>query len=93
MVRSKIDTLTPDPSFGHNLCCKYSNGPCESILDIQVLRVFQWYKELVQWSIQWVLTLQIILELQRVKEHAPIFFFFHCFIMGPLRSLGVHHVR
>jgi hypothetical protein len=38
--------LTFDLSFGHNLCFKYSNGSCESILDIYVLRYFQWYKKL-----------------------------------------------
>ncbi len=33
-------------SFGHNLCFKYPNGSCEHILDICILRDFQWYKEL-----------------------------------------------
>jgi len=28
------------------LCFKYSNGSCKSILNIYVLRYFQWYKEL-----------------------------------------------
>jgi hypothetical protein len=31
---SQIDSLTPDPSFGHNLCYKYSNASCKLILDI-----------------------------------------------------------
>jgi hypothetical protein len=44
--KSKIDNLTFDLFFGHNLCFKYSNGSCEFILDIYVLRYFQWYKEL-----------------------------------------------
>ncbi len=35
-----------DLSFGYNLCCEYSNGWCELILYIYILRVFQWYKEL-----------------------------------------------
>ncbi len=39
-----MDTLTLDLSFGHNLCCQYSNGSCEPILDY-VLKDFQWYKE------------------------------------------------
>ncbi len=43
MVRSQIDTLTINPSFGHNLCCKYSNGLWEFILDIYISRAFQWY--------------------------------------------------
>jgi hypothetical protein len=34
MVRSQIVNLTPNPSFGHNLCFNYSNGACEPILDI-----------------------------------------------------------
>jgi len=42
VVKSQIDILTFGFSFGHNLCCKYSNGSCEPILDIQILRVFQW---------------------------------------------------
>jgi hypothetical protein len=31
---------------GHNLCCKYSNGSCEPILNIYISRTFQWYKEM-----------------------------------------------
>jgi hypothetical protein len=46
MIKNQIDILTPGFSFGHNLCCKYSNGSCEPILDIYVSRNFQWYKEL-----------------------------------------------
>jgi hypothetical protein len=34
VVRSQIGNLIPNPSFGHNLCFKYSNGPCKFILDI-----------------------------------------------------------
>ncbi len=45
MVKSQIDTLILDPSFDHNLCFKYSNGTCETILDIFVPRFFQLYKE------------------------------------------------
>jgi hypothetical protein len=33
------------PSFGYNLCFKYLNEQCEPILDIYILRVFQYYKE------------------------------------------------
>jgi len=39
-------SLTPDPSFGHNLCFGCPNEQCEPILDIYVPRAFQWYKEL-----------------------------------------------
>jgi hypothetical protein len=45
MVKSQIGSLTPDPSFGHNLCFKCSNEECKPILDIYVSRAFQWYKE------------------------------------------------
>ncbi len=46
VVRSQIDNLTLDLSFGHNLCLKCPNVSCEPILDIYVPRNFQWYKEL-----------------------------------------------
>jgi hypothetical protein len=45
MVESQIGTLTLGASFGHNLYFKYSNGTCEPILGIYVLRTFQWFKE------------------------------------------------
>jgi hypothetical protein len=47
MVRSQIVNSTPDPSFGHNLCCICSNGSCEPILNIYVSISFQKYKELL----------------------------------------------
>jgi hypothetical protein len=34
VVRSQIVNLTPDPSFGHNLCFECPNGSCEPILQI-----------------------------------------------------------
>jgi hypothetical protein len=34
VVGRQIASLTPGLSFGHNLCCKCPNGPCEPILDI-----------------------------------------------------------
>jgi hypothetical protein len=46
MVRSQIDTLTPDLCFDHNLFCKYSSGSYEPMLDIFVSRTFQMYKKL-----------------------------------------------
>jgi len=46
MGKSQINTLILDPSFGHNLCFKYSNESCEPILDIHVSRSFQWYKKI-----------------------------------------------
>jgi hypothetical protein len=46
MVGSQIGNLTPDPSFGQNLCIKCPNGSCKPILDIYSPRAFQWYNEL-----------------------------------------------
>ncbi len=46
VVGSQIANLTPDLSFGHNLCFRYPNGSCEPILNIYVSIAFQWYKEL-----------------------------------------------
>jgi len=34
MVESQIVNLTPDPSFGHNLCFKYPIGSYKPIFDI-----------------------------------------------------------
>ncbi len=45
VVGSQIASLTPSPSFDHNLCCICPNGSCEAILDIYTSRPFQWYKE------------------------------------------------
>jgi hypothetical protein len=45
VVGSQTGSLTPGPSFGHNLCCKCPNGSCEAIFDIYISRPFQWYKE------------------------------------------------
>jgi hypothetical protein len=44
-VESQTGNLTPGPSFGHNLCFRCPNEQYELILDIYVLRAFQWYKE------------------------------------------------
>jgi hypothetical protein len=38
VVENQIVNLTFGPSFGHNLCFNYSNGPCEPILNIYVPR-------------------------------------------------------
>jgi hypothetical protein len=46
MVGSQITNLTPDRSFGHNLCFKCPNEQCEPILDIYTSIYFQWYKYL-----------------------------------------------
>jgi hypothetical protein len=41
MVGSQTASLTPGPSFAHNLGCKCPNGSCEAILDIYTSRPFQ----------------------------------------------------
>jgi len=48
VVGSQIANLTPDLSFGHNLCFRCPNGSCEPILDIYISIVFQWYKKLFE---------------------------------------------
>jgi len=48
VVNSQIVNLTPDPSFGHNLCFRCPNGWCEPILNIYISIAFQWYKELFE---------------------------------------------
>ncbi len=40
MVGSQIDSLTPGPSFAHNLGCRCPNGQCEAILGIYTSRAF-----------------------------------------------------
>jgi hypothetical protein len=45
VVGSQTANLTPDLSFGHNLCFRCPNGQCEAILDINDSIAFQWYKE------------------------------------------------
>jgi hypothetical protein len=48
MVKSQTTNLTPDLSFGHNLCFRFPNGWCKPILDIYVSIAFQWYEELFE---------------------------------------------
>jgi hypothetical protein len=45
VVGSQIASLTPGPSFAHNLGFRCPNGSCEPILDIYTSRPFHWYKE------------------------------------------------
>jgi len=47
MVGSQIGNLTPALSFGHNLYFRCPNESWKPILDIYVLRAFQWYKEVL----------------------------------------------
>jgi hypothetical protein len=41
VVKSQIASLTPGPSFDHNLCCRCPNGSYEAILNIYTSRNFQ----------------------------------------------------
>jgi hypothetical protein len=45
VVGSQTASLTPGPSFAHNLGCRCPNGQCEAIFDIYVSRPFQWHQE------------------------------------------------
>jgi hypothetical protein len=45
VVGSQIASLTPGPSFAHNLGCRCPNCQCEGIFDIYVLRPFQRHQE------------------------------------------------
>jgi len=45
VVGSQTASLTPGPSFAHNLGDKCPNGQCEAIFDIYASRPFQWHQE------------------------------------------------
>ncbi len=45
VVGSQIASLTPGPSFAHNVGCRCPNDQCEAILDIYTWRPFQWHQE------------------------------------------------
>ncbi len=45
VIGSQIASLTPGPSFAHNLGCRCPNCQCEGIFDIYVSRPFQWHQE------------------------------------------------
>jgi len=45
VVGSQTTSLTPGPSFDHNLWYRCPNGLCEAIFDIYTSRPFQQYKE------------------------------------------------
>jgi hypothetical protein len=45
VVGSQTASLTPGPSFAHNLGCRCPNGQCESSLDIYTSKPFQWHQE------------------------------------------------
>jgi hypothetical protein len=45
VVGSQIASLTPGPSFAHNLGYRCPNDQCEAIFDIYASRPFQWHQE------------------------------------------------
>jgi hypothetical protein len=45
VVGSQTASLTPGPSFAHNLGCKCPNDQCEAIFYIYASRPFQWHQE------------------------------------------------
>jgi len=45
VVGSQTASLTPGPSFAHNLGDRCPNGHCEAIFDIYASRPFQWHQE------------------------------------------------
>ncbi len=45
VVGSQTASLTPGPSFAHNLGYRSPNGQCEAIFDIYASRPFQWHQE------------------------------------------------
>jgi hypothetical protein len=48
VVGSQNANLTPDLSFGHNLCFRCLDGSCNLILYTCASITFQWYKELYE---------------------------------------------
>ncbi len=56
MAWSQINILTPDLSFGHSLCFKYSNGSCEPF---ETSLFFLQFNNIKNFLIQWILTLNI----------------------------------
>jgi hypothetical protein len=45
VVGSQTASLTPGPSFAHNLGCRCPSGQCEAIFDIYASKPFQWHQE------------------------------------------------
>ncbi len=45
VVGSQTASLTPGPSFAHNLGWRCPNGQCEASLNIYTSRPFQWHQE------------------------------------------------
>jgi hypothetical protein len=57
VVGSQTASLTPGPSFAHNLGCRCSNCQCEAIFDIYVSRPFPMTPRTPQCEVFWALLL------------------------------------
>ncbi len=55
MVGSQIASLTPGPSFAHNLGYRCPNDQCEAIFDIYASRTFQQHQEHPKFKVFWPL--------------------------------------
>ncbi len=55
MVGSQIVSLTPGPSFAHNLGCRCPNDQCEAIFDIYASRPFSATPRTRQCNVFWAL--------------------------------------
>ncbi len=55
LVGSQTASLTPGPSFAHNLGYRCPNGQCEAIFDIYVSKPFQWHKRTPKCEVFWAL--------------------------------------
>jgi hypothetical protein len=82
MVESQIGNLTPYPSFDHNLCFNHSNGSWKPILNIYVLRDFQWYNKLQNLIRFW--------PLQSFSKDSEIHWDFNSQSGNLIRSVKVH---
>ncbi len=74
MVKNQINISTPNPSFGHNLCCQYSNGSHKLILNIYNSRTFQWYKlfnPMNFWPLNYSLNIQVPWDSNIQSESPP----------------------
>jgi hypothetical protein len=58
MVGNQIGSLTPDPSFDHNLCFKYPNSHASPL---QISKFQNLFNDIRNFSIQWVLTFVVAL--------------------------------
>jgi hypothetical protein len=76
VIKNQIGNLTPNPSFGHNLCFKYPNWSYEPIFKIYIPRNFQWHKKLFNPMIfnlcNWLLKIWDFIETSTPKVEAHL---------------------